>query len=91
MGNDASKVKKFRYGWKSGLRGRRAAYELRSYTVVIQKAMIIEGESDMSQKERPVRKRKLGGTERNQDLEEQRSFQNKKRFRHQQSENKELY
>ena len=39
-----------------------AAFELATYAEVVQKAMVIEGESDQNQKEKDNKKRKFGNS-----------------------------
>ena len=80
VGDDVSKARKFQHGLKPWLRSRVAAFELRNYTAVVQKAMIIEGESELVQKEKFGKKRKFRGSERSQGDEGQGSSQNRKRF-----------
>lgn len=55
---DEKKAKRFQQGLKPWLRSKVAAFKLRSYTAVVQKAIVIEGESELSQKERESKKRK---------------------------------
>ncbi|XP_063944973.1 uncharacterized protein LOC135151190 isoform X1 [Daucus carota subsp. sativus] len=74
INTDAKKAKRFQQGLRSWIRGKIAVLELQSYAAVVQKAMIIEGESELSQKERDMRKRKneeVGGGS------SKRNFQNK--------------
>ncbi|XP_074327531.1 uncharacterized protein LOC141665447 [Apium graveolens] len=49
---DEKRAKRFQQGLKPWIRSRVAVFELTTYTVVVQKAMIIEGESEASQKEK---------------------------------------
>ncbi|XP_074374474.1 uncharacterized protein LOC141714878 [Apium graveolens] len=49
---DEKRAKRFQQGLKPWIRSRVAVFELTTYTAVVQKAMIIEGESEASQKEK---------------------------------------
>ncbi|XP_074327628.1 uncharacterized protein LOC141665543 [Apium graveolens] len=49
---DEKRVKRFQQGLKPWIRSRAAVFELMTYTTVVQKAVIIEGESEASQKEK---------------------------------------
>lgn len=57
---DEKRAKRFQQGLKPWLRSRVAAFELATYAEVVQKAMVIEGESDQNQKEKDNKKRKFG-------------------------------
>lgn len=83
---DEKKAKRFQQGLKPWLRSRVAAFEINTYAEVVQKAMIIEGESDQNQKERGNLKRKAEAIERTQDqgkstnrMERKPGFQNQGR------------
>ncbi|XP_074337209.1 uncharacterized protein LOC141674399 [Apium graveolens] len=52
---EEKRVKRFQQGLKSWFRSGVAVFELTTYTTVIQKAMIIKGEGEMSQKEKGQR------------------------------------
>ncbi|WOH00701.1 hypothetical protein DCAR_0520075 [Daucus carota subsp. sativus] len=60
---EGKRAKRFQQGLKPWIRSRVAMFELKDYTVVVQKAMIIEGESDFSQKEKEGKKRKMEASE----------------------------
>jgi len=49
---DEKRAKRFQQGLKPWIRSRVAVFELTTYTAVVQKAMIIEGESEAAQKEK---------------------------------------
>ena len=53
---DEKRAKRFQQGLKPWIHRRVAVFELMTYTSVVQKAMIIEGESEASQKEKRTRK-----------------------------------
>ncbi|XP_063941903.1 uncharacterized protein LOC135149893 [Daucus carota subsp. sativus] len=57
---DEKRAKRFQQGLKPWLRRRVVAFELVTYAEVVQKAMVIEGESDQNQKEKDNKKRKFG-------------------------------
>ncbi|XP_074360641.1 uncharacterized protein LOC141700861 [Apium graveolens] len=48
---EEKRAKRFQQGLKPWIHSRVAVFELITYTTVVQKTMIIEGESEMSQKE----------------------------------------
>ena len=56
---DEKRAKRLQQGLKPWIRSKVAVFELTSYAVVFQKAMIIESESDWTQKERDGKKQKL--------------------------------
>ena len=58
--SEEKKARRFQQGLKPWIRGRIAMLELNTYAEVMQKAIIVEGESDQSQKERFDKKRKFG-------------------------------
>ncbi|KAL8105920.1 hypothetical protein AgCh_029652 [Apium graveolens] len=60
---DRKKAKKFQQGLKPWIRGKVFIFELDTYAGVVQKAMIVETESEMSQKEKESKKRKFEGNE----------------------------
>lgn len=60
---DEKRAKRFQQGLKPWIRSRVAVFELTTYAAVVQKAMIIESESDWSQKEKSGKKRKAETTE----------------------------
>ncbi|KAL8121526.1 hypothetical protein AgCh_018308 [Apium graveolens] len=60
---DRKKTKRFQQGLKPWIRGKVAIFELETYAGVVQKAMIAETESEMSQKEKESKKRKVEGSE----------------------------
>ncbi|KAL8108572.1 hypothetical protein AgCh_024881 [Apium graveolens] len=60
---DRKKAKRFQQGLKPWIRGKVAIFELDTYAGVVQKAMITETESEMSQKEKESKKRKFEGNE----------------------------
>ncbi|XP_074346287.1 uncharacterized protein LOC141685062 [Apium graveolens] len=49
---DEKRAKRFHQGLKSWIRSRVAVFELTTYTALVQKAVIIEGETEASQKEK---------------------------------------
>lgn len=53
------KEKRFQQGLKPWLRRRVAAFEFKTYAVVVQMAMEIKGESDQNQKKKHDRKMKF--------------------------------
>nr|XP_017224824.1 PREDICTED: uncharacterized protein LOC108201049 [Daucus carota subsp. sativus] len=55
---DRKRAKRFQQGLKAWIRGKLAILELDTYAAVVQKAMIAETESEMSQKEKEGKKRK---------------------------------
>lgn len=59
VNTDVKRAKRFQQGLKSWIRSRVAVFELTTYASVVQKAMIIEGESELSQKENEGKKRKM--------------------------------
>ncbi|XP_074335321.1 uncharacterized protein LOC141672562 [Apium graveolens] len=59
---DEKRTKRFQQGLKPWLRSRVAAFELATYAEVVQKAMVIEGESDQNSKEKEKKKRKFGSS-----------------------------
>ena len=61
MDTDEKRAKTFQQGLKPWLRSRVAAFELTTYAEVVQKAMVIERESDQNLKEKEVNKIKFGG------------------------------
>ncbi|KAL8097338.1 hypothetical protein AgCh_030468 [Apium graveolens] len=60
---DRKKAERFQQGLKPWIRGKVVIFELDTYAGVVQKAMIAETESDMSQKEKESKKRKSEGNE----------------------------
>ncbi|MDV3191302.1 MAG: hypothetical protein Q8832_02605, partial [Candidatus Phytoplasma australasiaticum] len=60
---DRKKAKRFQQGLKPWIRGKVAIFELDTYAGVVQKAMIAETESEMSQKEKESKKRRFEGNE----------------------------
>ncbi|XP_074382740.1 uncharacterized protein LOC141724478 isoform X4 [Apium graveolens] len=60
---DRKKAKRFQQGLKPWIRGKVAIFELETYARVVQKAMIAETESEMSQKEKESKKKKFEGNE----------------------------
>ncbi|XP_063938038.1 uncharacterized protein LOC135147914 [Daucus carota subsp. sativus] len=56
--SEIKRAKRFQQGLKQWIRSRIAMFELKEYPAMVQKAMIIEGESDFSVKERDDKKRK---------------------------------
>ncbi|XP_074351540.1 uncharacterized protein LOC141690659 [Apium graveolens] len=59
---DEKRAKRFQQGLKPWLRSRADAFELDTYTEVVQKEMVIEGESDQNSKEKESKKRKFGSS-----------------------------
>ncbi|XP_074355819.1 uncharacterized protein LOC141695475 [Apium graveolens] len=57
---DEKRAKRFQQGLKPWLRSRVTAFELGTYVEVVQKAMVIEGESDQNLNEKESKKRKFG-------------------------------
>ncbi|XP_063945950.1 uncharacterized protein LOC135151431 [Daucus carota subsp. sativus] len=55
---DRKRAKRFQQGLKAWIRGKLAILELDTYAAVVQKAMIAETESEMSQKEKEGKRRK---------------------------------
>ncbi|KAL8097339.1 hypothetical protein AgCh_030469 [Apium graveolens] len=60
---DRKKAERFQQGLKPWIRGKVVIFELDTYAGVVQKAMIAETESEMSQKEKESKKRKSEGNE----------------------------
>ncbi|KAL8146288.1 hypothetical protein AgCh_004148 [Apium graveolens] len=60
---DRKKAKRFQQGLKPWIRGKVAIFELDTYARVVQKAMIADTESEMSQKEKESKKRRFEGNE----------------------------
>lgn len=56
---DAKKAKRFQRGLKPSLRSKVSAFELRSYLAVVQKAMVIKGDSDPTPLDQEGKKGKL--------------------------------
>ena len=63
---EPKKAKRFQHGLKPWIRSRVAVFELQNYASVVQKAMIVEGESELAQKERSGKKRTIEGIEESQ-------------------------
>ncbi|XP_074355924.1 uncharacterized protein LOC141695587 [Apium graveolens] len=59
---DEKRAKSFQQGLKPWLQSRVAAFELATYAEVVQKTMVIEGESDQNSKEKESKKRKFGSS-----------------------------
>ncbi|XP_074323501.1 uncharacterized protein LOC141660416 [Apium graveolens] len=59
---DEKRVKRFQQGLQPWPRSIMAAFELATYAEVVQKAMVIEGESDQNSKEKESKKRKFGSS-----------------------------
>ncbi|XP_074377612.1 uncharacterized protein LOC141719130 [Apium graveolens] len=57
--SEEKRAKRFQQGLKPWLRSRVAAFELTTYAEVVQKAMVIEGESEKNQKEKCNKKRRF--------------------------------
>ena len=74
VNTDAKKAKRFQQGLKPWIRSRIAVFEFQNFSTVVQKAMIVESESEMSQREKGNKKRKFGTREEDQS---QGSFKNK--------------
>lgn len=66
VNTDEKKAKRFQQGLKPWIRSRVAIFELGTYAGVVQKAGIVESESDYSQKERENKKRKTSTQEQGQ-------------------------
>ncbi|WOG95286.1 hypothetical protein DCAR_0414598 [Daucus carota subsp. sativus] len=60
---DEKRAKRFQQGLKDWIRSRVATFEMPSYVSIVQKAMIIENESEMSQKNRDGKKKKVEALE----------------------------
>ncbi|KAL8091503.1 hypothetical protein AgCh_033936 [Apium graveolens] len=60
---DEKKARRFEQGLKFWIQNRVAMFELTSYVAVVQKAMVIESRSDMSQKGKDGKKRKIETSE----------------------------
>ena len=58
VNTDVKRAKRFQQGLKSWIRSKVAMFQLKTYAEVVQKAMIIEGESEHTQKEKENKKRK---------------------------------
>ena len=58
VNTDEKRAKRFQQGLRPWIRSKVAVFELSTYAVVVQKAMIIEGESEQYNKERDSKKRK---------------------------------
>ena len=65
---DEKKARRFEQGLKFWIQNRVAMFELTSYVAVVQKAMVIESKSDMSQKGKDGKKRKIETSEGGQQL-----------------------
>lgn len=74
VNTEEKRAKRFQQGLEPWIRGKVAVFELNTYSGVVQKAMIIEGESEQSQKEKESQKRKAESQESNQGS---RNFQNR--------------
>lgn len=59
MDTDEKRAKRLQQGLKPWIRSRVVVLELTSYAAIVQKALIIEVESDMSQKESDNKKKKV--------------------------------
>ncbi|XP_074346752.1 uncharacterized protein LOC141685558 [Apium graveolens] len=59
---DEKRAKRFQQGLKPWLRSRVTSFELATYAKVVQKVMVIEGESDQNSKEKESKKRKFGSS-----------------------------
>ncbi|XP_074373961.1 uncharacterized protein LOC141714335 [Apium graveolens] len=57
--SEEKRAKRFQQGLKPWLRSRVAAFKLTTYAKVVQKAMVIEGESEQNQKEKDNKKRRF--------------------------------
>ncbi|XP_074328170.1 uncharacterized protein LOC141666085 [Apium graveolens] len=57
--SEEKRAKRFQQGLKPWLMSRLAAFELTTYTEVVQKVMVIEGESEQNQKEKDNKKRRF--------------------------------
>ncbi|XP_074352500.1 uncharacterized protein LOC141691629 [Apium graveolens] len=57
--SEVKRAKRFQQGLKPWITSRIAAFELTTYMEVVQKAMVIEGESEQSQKEKNNKKRRF--------------------------------
>ncbi|XP_063946053.1 uncharacterized protein LOC135151501 [Daucus carota subsp. sativus] len=60
---DEKRAKRFQQGLKDWIRSRVAMFEMTSYVSIVQKAMIIENESEISQKNRDGKKKKVEAPE----------------------------
>ena len=58
VNTDEKRAKRFQQGLRPWIRSKVAVFELSTYAAVVQKAMIIEGESEQYNKERDSKKRK---------------------------------
>ena len=58
VNTDEKRANRFQQGLRPWIRSKVAVFELSTYVVVVQKAMIIEGESEQYNKERDSKKRK---------------------------------
>ena len=58
VNTDEKRAKRFQQGLRPWIRSKVAVFELSTYVAVVQKAMIIEGESEQYNKERDSKKRK---------------------------------
>ena len=58
VNTDEKRAKRFQQGLRPWIRSKVAVFELSTYAVVVQKAMIVEGESEQYNKERDNKKRK---------------------------------
>nr|XP_017221730.1 PREDICTED: uncharacterized protein LOC108198487 [Daucus carota subsp. sativus] len=63
VNTEHKKAKRFQQGLKSWIRSRVEVFELQTYAAVVQKAMIVEGESEMSKRENDSKKRKFERSE----------------------------
>lgn len=60
---DEKRAKRFQHGLKTWIRSKVVMFEMTSYASIVQKATITESDSDMSQKERDGKKRKVETSE----------------------------
>nr|XP_017239892.1 PREDICTED: uncharacterized protein LOC108212682 [Daucus carota subsp. sativus] len=63
---DEKRAKRFQQGLKDWIRSRVAMFEMTLYVSIVQKAVIIESASEMSQKNRDAKKKKVETSERSQ-------------------------
>ncbi|KAK1360412.1 hypothetical protein POM88_044886 [Heracleum sosnowskyi] len=75
---EKKKANRFQQGLRSWIRSKLAVLELDTYSAVVQKAMIAEGESDSYMRERENKKRKVGTSDKVQSPGDLQSHPNKK-------------
>ena len=75
VNSDEKRARRFQQGLRPWLRSNVGTFELRTYAEVVQKALVIEGESEQIQKEKNEKKRKFNSEEGDSGRKEQDSKQ----------------